>query len=533
MAETKKPNTLHYGDCLDILRGMEAECVDLIYLDPPFNSKVNYNMLFGTEKGEDQAQVSAFSDTWYWRPDHEDLYDSFLARGGTLGRTTEALIMILGRCGMLAYLLFMMERLIELKRVLKKTGSIYLHCDPTASHYLKIIMDAVFGANMFRNEVIWKRTTSHNDAGTMGSIHDVIFFFTTSQKNTWNQQCLPYDKAYIRQRFTNSDPDGRLWMDGDITAKGLSGGGYEYEYRGKHSLWRVPLERMKELDKQNRLYFTSRGGIRIKRYLDEMKGVPLNDVWTDIQPINSQARERLGYPTQKPLALLERIVKASSNEGDVVLDPFCGCGTTIDAAQALGRRWIGIDVSTLAINVVLERLMDVHGEGIINSVDIHGSPRDVPGAQTLFNRNPFEFERWAVGLLRGRPNDRQVGDGGSDGTLRFPGPNRDRPQRGIISVKGGKSVNPGMVRDLHGTVEKDRAQMGVLVTLAEPTKGMVETANTYGLWEDEFTKAKFPKIQIITIEELLAGTMPKMPTPLSPYVKAEYSHADTRQSELL
>ena len=533
MVGTEKPNTLHYGDCLDILQRMDAESVDLIYLDPPFNSKTNYNMLFGSETGEDQAQVKVFEDIWYWHARHEEVYNGLMARGGTLGNTTEALMVILGRCGMMAYLLFMMERLFQMKRVLKKTSSIYLHCDPTASHYLKIVMDAVFGANMFRNEVIWKRTTSHNDAGRMGAVHDVILFFTASDTHTWNKQFMPYDEQYVKERFKHTDADGRKWMDGDLTAKGLSGGGYEYAYKGKQSLWRVPQERMKELDRENRLYFTARGGIRIKRYLDEMKGVPLSDVWIDIRPINSQAKERLGYPTQKPLALLKRIIRASSNEGDVVLDPFCGCGTSVDAAEALGRRWIGIDISTLAIDVILERLSNVHGTAILDWIDVTGRPRDVPGAKKLFTRNPFEFERWAVGVLRGRPNDKQRGDGGSDGTLRFPSQNKNWPNRGIISVKGGANVNPGMVRDLHGTVEKNRAVMGVLVTLTPPTKGMMQTANEYGLWEDEFTKATFPKIQIITIAELLEGNLPAMPTRLSPYIKAEYSHADTRQEELL
>jgi len=521
---TEPLNALHYGDCLEILEDMPENLVDLIYLDPPFNSNANYNMLFGSEQGEDRAQAQAFTDTWYWRPDHEDVYSRLMLRGGILGNTTEALMQILGRCGMLAYLLFMMQRLILMKRILKKTGSIYLHCDPTASHYLKIIMDAVFGANMFRNEIIWKRTTSHNDAGTVGAVHDTLLFYTFSDKFKWNKQFLPYDKDYVLQRFKHRDPDGRLWMDGDITAKGLSGGGYEYKYKGKKSLWRVPKTKMKELDKENRLYFTKTGGIRIKRYMDELQGIPLNDVWIDIQPINSQAKERLGYPTQKPLALLQRIIKASSNEGDVVLDPFCGCGTTVDAAQALGRHWIGIDISCLAINVILDRLEHIHGQDVIRGIKVSGIPRDLAGAEKMFRRDPLEFERWAVGLIKGRPNDKQIGDGGSDGELRFASHKEDKPQRGIISVKGGRTLTPSMVNELEGTVTKFNAGVGVLITLHQPTKGMIDTANQFGLWRDNLTGNNFPRIQIITIEALLDGQLPKMPSVLSPYIQARYQH---------
>lgn len=523
---------LHYDDCLDILPNLADESVDLIYLDPPFKSDANYNMLFGGNKGDDAAQLRAFADTWYWRPDHEDIYLALIQRGGSIGKMIEALRTILGHCGMLAYLMFMTERLVAMKRVMKPTASIYLHCDPSASHYLKIVMDGVFGANMFLNEVVWRRTSSHSDAKTMGSVHDIIFHYSITDKFKWNKQYQPYEKAYEEKRFKHHDADGRRWMDGDLSAKGLSGGGYYYEYKGCASLWRVPEERMKDLDKENKLYFTSKGGIRIKRYLDELKGVLISDLWTDIMPINSRANERLGYPTQKPLALLERIIKASSDAGDVVLDPFCGCGTAVDAAEALGRQWIGIDVSCLSINLIKERMENVHGKAVSDQITVAGVPRDVAAAQMLFRKNPFEFERWAVGLIRGRPNDKQVGDKGSDGELIFPS-GGSRPQRGIISVKGGKTINPAMVRDLAGSLDAHNANMGVLITLTPPTQGMINAANGFGQWTDSFTQAKWPKVQIITIDDLLESKTPNMPTQLSPYIKATLTHTASKQETLL
>ena len=418
MAGTEKPNTLHYGDCLDILQRMEAESVDLIYLDPPFNSKTNYNMLFGSEKGEDQAQVRAFVDTWYWRADHEDVYNGLMARGGTLGNTTEALMVILGRCGMMVYLLFMMERLIQMKRVLKKTGSIYLHCDPTASHYLKIVMDAVFGANMFRNEVIWCYRKWSISGKSFAKNHDIILFYSKTNKHTFDIQYLDLSPATIKRHGE-----------------------------------------MKQLNK-------FKDGKRINLDTDKnekSKGTPMFD-WWEVSIVNPNAKERLGYPTQKPLALLKRIIRASSNEGDVVLDPFCGCGTSVDAAEALGRRWIGIDISTLAIDVILERLSNVHGTAILDWIDVTGRPRDVPGAKKLFARNPFEFERWAVGVLRGRPNDKQRGDG-ADGTLRFPSQNKNRPNQHYF-VKGGVTVTPYAYRvqwkriGCHGVLASPHQQRG-------------------------------------------------------------------------
>lgn len=469
MAETKtldlSRNHLLYGDCLEMLDWVPDGSVDLIYLDPPFKSDTDFNMLFGSETGEDAAQVEAFADTWYWHAGHDAVYLRLLGRQGAVGRVTEAMFVMLGKCGMLAYVLFMTERLIELQRVLKPTGSLYLHCDPTASHYLKLVLDAVFGPKFFQNEVVWKRSSAHSDSKKMGAIHDVIFYVSKSDKRTFNKVYQAYDQSYIDSHYTLKDNAGRVFRADNLTAGGLSGGGYEYEWNGVTKIWRCPIETMQKHERNGRIYYTRNGVANYVRYLDEMPGVPLQDIWTDIPPINSQSAERLGYPTQKPLALLERIIKASSHEGDIVLDPFCGCGTAVDAAQALGRRWIGMDVSVLAINVIRARLEDVHGPNVMTDVEVTGIPTSLEAARTLFQRDPFEFERWAVDLVGAEPNKKQVGDSGSDGELTFPFTDKKRAQRGVVSVKGGANINPSMVRDLRGTVEAMHAAMGVLVLM--------------------------------------------------------------------
>ena len=346
--------TIWTGDNLDILRGLNAECVELIYLDPPFNSNQNYAAPVGS-----QAAGAAFKDTW-------TLSDLDVAWMGLIADEQPATAHVLKTAGlahgkgMQSYLTMMAVRLMEMRRVLKATGSIYLHCDPTASHYLKLLMDAVFGAGNFQNHVAWRRTTAHSDSIRYGSNADHLLFYAKGERWTWNPQYQDYDEKY-RARFKRQDTDGRLWADDNLTAKGLSGGGYEYEYKGATSLWRVPLETMQRLDAEGRLHFTNRGGIRRKRYLDEMKGRSVQALWDDIDAINSQAKERTGFPTQKPLALLERIIQASSNEGDTVLDPFCGCATACVAADRLNRRWLGIDISPKAVELVNMRLQQAMG----------------------------------------------------------------------------------------------------------------------------------------------------------------------------
>ena len=334
------------------MRGMNSESVDLIYLDPPFNSKSNYAAPIGS-----RAAGAEFKDTWTLSDIDIAWIDLIETRHPALNRVIQAAMAKSDK----SYLVYMAIRLLEMQRILKDSGSIYLHCDPTMSHYLKLLMDCIFGKDNFRNEIIWKRTTAHSDSKTLGSVHDVILHYTQTDAFTRNKLYMPYSEDYIKQRYKHLDEDGRRWMDDNLTAKGLAGGGYEYEYKGVRSLWRVPIERMIQLDQNNSLHFTRRGGIRVKRYLDQAKGVPLQSVWTDIVPINSQAKERTGYPTQKPVKLLNRIIEASSNPGEIVFDPFCGCATTLVAADHLHRQWIGIDISSKAVELVIDRIKQDQG----------------------------------------------------------------------------------------------------------------------------------------------------------------------------
>lgn len=521
-------NSLFYGDNLTILRERIAdESVDLIYLDPPFNSNRSYNVLFKTRSGEDsQAQVEAFDDTWTWSQQAEELYAE-LTQGGAPAKVAdalEAMRRLLGDNDVLAYIVMMTGRLVELHRVLKPTGSLYLHCDPTASHYLKIVLDAIFGPDRFLNEVIWQRTATKGDAKRKwGSVHDVLLAYTGGPAYTFNPVYLEPDDAYTA-RFSLDDGDGRgpyrlAPLDSPNPRPNLT-----YDYKGfspPTKGWRVNKELMEQLDADGRLAFprTSTGRIARKHYLEEQEGRKAGDVWTDITPLQGAGAERLGYPTQKPLALLERIIEASSNPGDVVLDPFCGCGTTIDAAQKLDRRWVGIDVTYLAVDLIDKRLRATHGEEIAETYKVHGIPQDLGGAQAMFEANPFEFERWAVSLVDGQPNQKQVGDRGVDGVIRFPIDNKQGTGRALVSVKGG-AQNPGYVRDLAGTVQHESADLGVYVCLKTPTKGMIEAANHSGSYSWPVDGRSYPRVQILTIEELLDGERPNMPTPFLPYIKA-------------
>ena len=344
--------TLYHHDNLAVLRGMNSNSVHLIATDPPFNKSRDFHAT-----PDSLASGASFQDRWSWRDDiHDDWLIEIQRDHPEVWSVITSAKEVYGD-DMAAFLCWMGVRLLEMHRVLREDGSMYLHCDHTASHYLKALMDAIFGRRNFRSEIIWRRTTAHSDSTRYGANTDTILFYSKGDKWTWNRQYQPYDEKY-KARFRNKDADGRAWSDYDITAKGLTGGGYEYEYKGVTSLWRVPLETMKRLDDEGRLHFTNRGGIRRKRYLDEMPGRPVQSLWEDIDPVNSQARERLGYPTQKPLALYERIINASSNEGDIVIDPFCGCATTPIAAERLGRQWVGIDIWDGAIEVVRQRMED-------------------------------------------------------------------------------------------------------------------------------------------------------------------------------
>ncbi len=507
-------NKLYFGDNLDILREHVAdESIDLIYLDPPFNSNATYNVLFQEKSGEQSAaQITAFDDTWHWGMESEAAYHEVVAGGPKgLADLLQAMRSFLGQNDMMAYLTMMSQRMIELHRALKPTGSIYLHCDPTASHYLKLLLDAVFDPTNFRNEITWRRTTAHSDSTRYGANTDIILFYTKSDQWTWNPQYQPYDEAY-KARFRFKDPDGRAWSDDNLTAKGLSGGGYTYEYKGATSLWRVPLETMQRLDAEGRLHFTKTGGIRRKRYLDEMKGRPVQALWDDIDAINSQARERLGYPTQKPEALLERVISASSNEGDVVLDPFCGCGTAIAASERLNRQWVGIDITHLAISLIRYRLQDSFGEDL-RPYEIVGDPKDRAGAESLAQHDRYQFEWWALGLVDARPaqDKRKGADSGIDGYINFFDDNSGKARRIIVQVKSGR-VSVPQVRDLKGVLEREKAELGLFVTLEPPTRPMLQEAASAGIYEPEhFPGYQFPRLQILTVEELLSGKEAQYP----------------------
>ena len=375
----------------------------------------------------------------------------------------------LGDTDMLAYLAMMAPRLIELRRVLKPTGSIYLHCDPAASHYLKLLMDAVFSPEQFRNEIVWKRTSAHSSAKRYGPVHDVILFYGRSDEMKWIGGHEAYDKAYIKQRFARGNE--RPWKDADLTGSGVRHGetgevwrGFDVTAKGRH--WAYQPSELDKLDETGMVYWPEKQGgwPRQKKYLDTAKGIPLQDVWTDIFPINSQAQERLGYPTQKPEALLERIIAASSNEGDVVLDPFCGCGTTIAAAQKLKRRWIGIDITHLAIGLIRHRLRDAYGDDIAKTYEVIGEPVSVADAATLAVADPYQFQWWALGLVGARPAKGKKGaDQGIDGRIYFH--EGDGTTRQIIlSVKAGKSLAPDMVDSLHGVVARELANDAALIS---------------------------------------------------------------------
>lgn len=536
MAKSTGLNRLFYGDNLDVMKASIAtESVDLVYLDPPFNSNRSYNVLFKHKTGnEAQAQIEAFNDTWTWSQEAERTYQE-LIRGGAAAKVAdaiEAMRRLVGDNDLLAYLVMMTPRLVELHRVLKPTGTLYLHCDPTASHYLKVMLDAIFGPEHFLGEIVWKRTSAHNRVTKFGPVHDVILTYARGESWTWNPQFVPYDQEYVDRDYRRIEENtGRRYRISDVTSNRP---GSTYEWKGNpppgNRYWAYSLESMEKFEAEGRLVYSRNGYPQLKRYLDEMPGQMVQDVWTDIQPINNRAAERLGYPTQKPLALVERIIAASSNEGDVVLDPFCGCGTAVDAAQKLGRRWIGIDVTYLAVDLIDKRLKHTYGDGVAESYEVVGIPRDVGGAHALFDRNPFDFERWAVSLIHGQPNEKQVGDRGIDGVIRFH--TGRETERALISVKGGRQLNPAMVRDLVGTVESQRAAMGVLITLDEPTRGMIEAVNHSGLWTNPANGQTFPKVQIMTVGDLLAGKRPTMPPPLMPYTQAQRRDEDVDQMAL-
>ena len=547
MTESSK-NLLYYGDNLDILRRyVKDETVDLVYLDPPFNSNTNYNVLFAEKDGSKAAsQIQAFSDTWTWNQESESTFAEIVMAGGKVSDCLQAFRTFLGECDMLAYLVMMAPRLAELRRVMKTTASIYLHCDPTASHYLKMLMDAVFGPVNFRNEIVWQRTFAHGNVHrNYGSITDILFFFSKTDAFAWNQPFKVLSEEETLRKYPHTDLGGRRWQSVTLRNPGQRPN-LHYPYTASNGItyqphpngWSCNLERLQKYDWEGRLHFPEKqsGALRLKMYADESPGERLQNIWDDIPPIGAQAAERLGYPTQKPVALLERIIRASCPDGGVVLDPFCGGGTTSAAAQALCSPWIGIDITHLAITLIKQRMKDSFGiEQIVRATSsgkgevekvgetateygeaersfyVVGEPTSEPDALALSISDPYQFQWWALGLVGARPVEQKKGaDKGIDGRIIFQGDKIGTFESVIISVKAGKTGS-AHIRDLKGVLEREKAAVGVLISMQEPTAPMQTEAVTAGFYESALWGKKYPKIQLFTVADLLAGKKIEMP----------------------
>jgi site-specific DNA-methyltransferase (adenine-specific) len=551
--ENPAPNKLYYGDNLDVLRGKDAkrlpyisdQSVDLIYLDPPFNSRQDYNVLFAEKDGARSAsQITAFKDTWEWNEEAARSYEEVVEAGGRVAEAMRAFRTLLGGSDMLAYLAMMAPRLVELRRVLKESGSIYLHCDPTASHYLKLLMDGVFGVENFRSEIIWKRTSGHNKLSRQyGPIHDTIFFYAKSDAAYFNPGVRPVSRGYVREWFTGED-DGGPFRTNMLTGPGVrtkdSGkpwGGFDPTTVGRH--WAIPLslrpllpaeaktwttqQKLDCLNEAGMIYIPrdGKGQPKYKQYLG--LGIPYQDIWAcqpytegtlfgteecidaDVKWLGHEA-EKLGYDTQKPEGMLERIISSSSKEGDLVLDPFCGCGTTVQVAQKLNRRWIGIDITHLAIGLIKTRLDDAYGPEIRKTYEVIGEPTDVAGAAQLAEENKWQFQYWALGLCGARPTEgvKKGADRGIDGRLYFHDDNSGDSKQIIFSVKGGQNIGVSEVRDLIGVLQREKAEIGVYISFEEPTKPMLREAAEAGFYTSQ-DGSKYPCVQLLTIKDLLEG----------------------------
>ncbi len=558
-------NKLLFGDNLKWLRDTKVfpdASVDLVYLDPPFKSDANYNVLFKEDSGEaSQAQFHAFTDTWNWA-DAAQTYAEFVdtCENAAVVEMVEAIHSFLKNSPMMAYLAMMAPRLVELHRILKPTGSLYLHCDPTASHYLRIILDGIFGAVNFRNEIVWRRSGSHNSAKRNGPIHDVIFFYAKTKDYTWNKIYRPYLKGHVETYFKKEDARGKYWsnaLTGAGTRNGESGKawrGFNPTAKGRH--WAIPgdiaeelgIEDLPLLEKLDAMH--EAGYINIpessdsmpeyRQYLHTSKGMSLQDIWAyqphtkgclygtddcidqDVKWIGKRGdKERLGYDTQKPQSLLERIINASSKPDDVVLDPFCGCGTTIHASQKLGRKWIGIDVTYIAINLIKTRLEDAFGSRL--EYEEKGQPTDFESAKALAELDKWQFQQWALSLIKARPlkeGDGKGADRGVDGMLYFYEGETKR-EKILVQVKGG-GVKRSDVATLIGDVNNQKFIGGVLITLEKPTKPMREEEADAGRFKSQRWQKDYPKIQLLTIEGLLNETeRVDAPPQGNPFAKAE------------
>lgn len=551
-AKPAPENKLFYGDNLDVLRNkIASDTVDLCYIDPPFNSKRNYFQIYNNQGTEDRAQAQAFVDTWEWGDEAQKGLDWITnierLQSGKLTEQTVDLIRglekVLKKGALLAYLVHMTLRIVEIHRVLKPTGSFYLHCDPTASHYLKLVLDAVFcgQGGDFLNEIIWKRKSGRGEtnhkSSKYGNATDTILFYSKSTESFFESQFnmdAPGYQEYVEKAFRHTDENGRKYRIDNLASPSYRAN-LIYEYKGYQppaNGWAISLEKMITWDDEGRLEFPKQktGRIQRRRYLDEIQGRPVSNLWDDIDMISSQSAERLGYPTQKPEALLERIIKASSNEGDTILDAYCGCGTTVAVAQRLNRKWIGIDITYQSISLILKRLQDKYTDSgqwpaVQDNILLDGVPRDIASARALATRKDDktrkEFEKWAVLTYsnnQARINEKKGGDGGIDGIAYFL-LDKDTNGKAVFQVKSG-----GAKRDTMATLNSDRlrekAEFGILITMDSPTKAMLNEVAEAGKFKHPLLNREDDRLQIVTVEEILNGARLDLPMARQDAVKS-------------
>ena len=541
-------NALYYGDCLDWMREWPDESVDLIYLDPPFNSNAQYNILFGQGNGT-PAQVRGFTDTWRWDAAAADRMTTFEnAVSHPLHDAAVAFKRLLGPSGMLAYLTYMGERLSEARRLLKPTGSIYLHCDDTASHYLKVLMDSIFGVRHFRNDIAWRRATSHNDSSRFGRILDQILFYAKTEHPYWAgaENVASKTEEELRKAYPSMDEHGYYRSDNLTGASastgesGLSWRGYDVSTLGRH--WSVPKtgsyaeyiernfipgyrgiedihERLDALDEAGLIYHPRTGKWPgLKRYADaDLGNPPQNLILEPIGFTNYSARrggEYLGYPTQKRVGLLENLIPVACPRDGIVLDPFCGCGTTVIAAHNLERRWIGIDISATAIDLIQEHRFKPLGI----EAETYGIPRDLASARKLATDRPSDFEAWAVTRIPGMaPNERRRGDRGIDGRGNMLETSIDTTSRLVLAqVRGSRNFQLGGFRDFLHVVERENAAFGVYITVDGVESGQAR-AEARAKGTISVGASAFPRIQLWSIRDFFEGRWPNLPTLTDPY----------------
>ena len=531
----KNMNHLYLGDCLNVLReNIKDESVDLVYIDPPFNSKRDYNIFFDDK--EIQTQRIAFEDTWTLT----NIQDSLTELHTLEHEDLWALLIVYQKVAPHAfpYLVMMSLRLLELHRVLKPTGSFYLHCDPTMSHYLKTICDLVFGPKNYANEIIWQRINAKgNVQRKFGAVHDIIFRYTKNLgEDIWNQVYRPLNPEYVENNYRHIEEEtGRRYTQSDLTAPiQRASKGQIYVWKGisppDTRCWVYAKEKMEELEAQNRIIYTKNGMPRLKRFLDNNEGEKIPDVWTDLTQV--LGGEYLGYPTQKPKALLERIIQASSNEGDVVLDAFCGCGTTVDAAESLHRNWIGIDISPIAISLIKRRLNDTY-EGHVNKFEIRGTPKDKESAIELWKQNPNAFQDWWLTEFEvfSTTFGTKGADKGIDGIGQYLIDHKGNETiRAAFQVKGGTHIQSKDIDALIGAMDKHKCQLGVFLTIEDPTKPMLDTVAGSGFVQ--VPGFQYPRLQILTLKDYFKNKRPKLPSVNITFKAATKKGKQSHQEEL-